>query len=203
MNKWHSILIALIILITSCNPFVNKELRKTKRCNRKLERITQKCPGLLKPDTIIKTITIEIPPIYIDTSLSVNDNVAGIDSIIAKYQMQIDSILARKLGTEIKWYVRERPCVIDTLKFEQDGIKVKVFQQGDRIRISIKRPKEIIKEKVKIETPKVVKIKLTWWQKFMDFLGRFWWWIVGIAVILGIGGLVKKYGKRIFRLYSP
>jgi len=202
MDKWYKILVYLIasLIIASCNPFISKELRHKKKCNHKLEKLTRKCPGLLKTDTILIPVLIEIPPIDIDTLLLVNKDVSGIDSIIAKYQEQIDSILARKIGKEIKWYVRERPCIIDTLEFEENGIKVKVFQQGKQIRISIKKPKEKIKTEIKIEVPIVQKIKLTSWEKFMGFLGRFWLWIVVISIIGIIVSAFKKRIKDLFKL---
>lgn len=196
----YKILILLTIVLIACNPFISKDLRYKKKCNCKLENLTRKCPDLLKPDTIIDTVIVEVAAIDINVSLPVNKDVSGIDSIMAKYQDQIDSILARKLGTEIKWYVRERPCIIDTLNFEENGISVKVFQSKGKIHISIKKPKEKIKAIVKVEAPKVVKIKLTGWEKFMSFLGRFWWWIVIVGITGTTLGLFKNKIKTYLKL---
>lgn len=201
MKNLHKILIFLAILsIVACNPFISKELRHKKKCNRKTERLIRKCPELLKPDTIIDTVIVEVAAINIDVSLPVNKDVSEIDSIIASYKDQIDSILAHKLGTEIKEYVRERPCIIDTLNFEENGISVKVFQSDGKIHISIKKPKEKIKVIVKVEAPKIVKIKLTGWEKFMQFLGRFWWWIIIIGIIGTTLGIFKNNIKNYLKL---
>ena len=172
------IYLVTVIILISCNPFINKDLRYKKKCNRKLETLTRKCPGLIQLDTIIETVTIEIPAIDIALSMGTNNDVSGVDSIIAKYEGVIDSLLARKIGKEIKWYVRQRPCIIDTLKFTRKGIKIEVFQIGKQIFISVEKPKEVIKTEVEIKVSKVQKIKLTRGEKFMIFLGKFWIWII-------------------------
>lgn len=183
------------IILISCNPFINKELRYKKKCNRKLEALIRKCPGLIQPDTIIKIVTIEIPAIDIALLVATNNDVSGVDSIIAKYEGVIDSLLARKIGKEIKWYIRERPCIIDTLKFTRKGIKVEVFQIGKQIFISVEKPKESIKAEIKIEIPRIEKIKLTWGEKLMIFLGKFWIWIVIMGIIAFILAILRKKYK--------
>lgn len=199
-NIMYKILSWLIIglFIASCNPFVNKELRKTKRCNKKLNYLTRQCPQLLQPKIITKTVVIEIPLIDIDTSLLLNDDVSGVDSILANYRDQIDSLLARKLGTEIKWYVKERSCILDTLLFEEGGIKVAVYQEGNEIRVIIKKPPERIEKEVKIKVPVVMPIKLSTLDKVMDFLRPFWWWLVLAGIILLIIAFFKKQIRNLF-----
>jgi len=49
MNK--IIILIIIASITSCNPFISKDLRRKNRANRKLERLTTKFPSLLSKDT--------------------------------------------------------------------------------------------------------------------------------------------------------
>jgi hypothetical protein len=61
-------LIILSLFLISCLP---KELRQKKRCNKKLERLVEKCPQLLQKDTIRDTITIKVPELLIKDSLYV------------------------------------------------------------------------------------------------------------------------------------
>lgn len=70
MNK--IIILIIIASITSCNPFISKDLRRKNRANRKLERLTTKFPSLLSKDTasvLYDTIIIS-PNTKVDTVLS-------------------------------------------------------------------------------------------------------------------------------------
>ena len=51
MNKILPILLCIVFI--SCNPFISKDLRLKNRANRKLERLVNKYPDLLKKDTAI------------------------------------------------------------------------------------------------------------------------------------------------------
>ena len=61
-------LIILSLFLISCLP---KEIRQKKRCNRKLERLVEKCPQLLNKDTIHDTIHVVVPELLIRDSLYV------------------------------------------------------------------------------------------------------------------------------------
>lgn len=50
--RYITIILSLLIL-TGCNPFLTKELRRKNKCNRKLKRVVDKCPELLKQDTAV------------------------------------------------------------------------------------------------------------------------------------------------------
>ena len=65
------LIILLAFSFISCNPFVSKELRRKKKCNRKLERVVKRCPELLKPDTIIDTVEVIIPEVKIDSFIQI------------------------------------------------------------------------------------------------------------------------------------
>ena len=52
MKKYILILIAGLFL-TSCNPFMTKDLRRKNRANRKLERLISKYPQLKAKDTLV------------------------------------------------------------------------------------------------------------------------------------------------------
>lgn len=66
------IFLSVILLLSSCNPFVNKDLRRKNKCNRKLERVTRKCPELLNKDTLIINLdtTIVTREVRVDTLVS-------------------------------------------------------------------------------------------------------------------------------------
>ena len=64
----------VIASITSCNPFISKDLRKKNRANKRLERLTTKFPSLLSKDTasILYDTIITTPHTKVDTVLSYN-----------------------------------------------------------------------------------------------------------------------------------
>jgi len=66
------IILIIIASITSCNPFISKDLRRKNRANRKLERLTTKFPSLLSKDTasILYDTIIITPNTKVDTVLS-------------------------------------------------------------------------------------------------------------------------------------
>lgn len=80
-------LIAAIILISSvsCLP---KELRQKKRCNRKLERLVEKCPQLLQKDTIHDTIHVVVPELLIKDSLFVKVDTLQLLEYVTKEQIR-------------------------------------------------------------------------------------------------------------------
>jgi hypothetical protein len=68
------IILIIIASITSCNPFISKDLRKKNRANKRLERLTTKFPSLLSKDTasILYDTIIITPNTKVDTVLSYN-----------------------------------------------------------------------------------------------------------------------------------
>lgn len=80
-------LIAAIILISSvsCLP---KELRQKKRCNKKLERLVEKCPQLLNKDTIHDTIHVVVPELLIKDSLFVKVDTLQLLEYVTKEQIR-------------------------------------------------------------------------------------------------------------------
>jgi hypothetical protein len=68
------LIIILALLITSCNPFISKELRRKNKVNRKLEKFVKKFPEVLKKDTLIVNLdtTIVTNEVRVDTLVSTN-----------------------------------------------------------------------------------------------------------------------------------
>jgi len=168
-----SILILISIALLSCN--VNKELRKKEKCNRKLEKLVEKCPTLLLNDTIRDTITVIVPKIEIKDSLTVRVDTLELLKYITKGQ--------------IKYVVKS--IQIDTLINDSlyrlqitlsNGVLSYNIVIHERI---IDKPTETIIQSVSID-------KLTWWENIRLYLGKWFNWLIALAVLLGILYLLNK-----------
>jgi hypothetical protein len=64
-----ALIIILALFLSSCNPFISKDLRRKNKCNRKLERVLRKCPELVKTDTVEIRVdtTIFLEGVKVDT----------------------------------------------------------------------------------------------------------------------------------------
>lgn len=73
MKKFILLIITALFLF-SCNPFMNPDLRRKNRCNRKLERVIRKCPELIKTDTlkVYLDTTIITEKVRVDTAFSLS-----------------------------------------------------------------------------------------------------------------------------------
>jgi len=179
---------------------LTKEERLNKRANKKLENLTAKFPQLLEKDTLRDTVTITVDQIKIDTVFSTSKDVSGVDSILANFSGQLDSLTALKLGDEIKYYVTNRQVLEDTMIHEEDGVIVKLWQEGDVIRISVFKPEEEITEVVEIPYDKIVQApKLPWWKQLLNFLRR-WGIVFGILALIIWSSI--KVGRAIIKFYS-
>lgn len=87
------LVVILILLITSCNPFISKELRRKNKCNRKLERVTKKCPELLNKDTLVVNIdtTIVTNEVRVDTLVSTKHDT--IEIVKDKFRVRIVNLI--------------------------------------------------------------------------------------------------------------
>lgn len=101
----------LALLFASCNPFITKELRRKNKCNRKLKRVVNRCPDLLKQDTIIA--------IY-DTTIITKGS--KIDTVI---YFDFDTItlfkdkLRLKLIKTIDTLLVDGECIPDTIRIKE------------------------------------------------------------------------------------
>ena len=91
MNK--IIVILLSIFLVGCNPFISKDLRIKNKCNRKLERVTKKCPKLLKKDTLIANLdtTIVTNEVRVDTLVSTKHDT--IEIVKNKFRVKIVNLI--------------------------------------------------------------------------------------------------------------
>lgn len=78
-------LLILSLFLISCLP---KELRHKKRCNKKLERLVEKCPQLLNKDTIHDTIHVVVPELLIKDSLFVKVDTLQLLEYVTKEQVR-------------------------------------------------------------------------------------------------------------------
>lgn len=155
-----------------------------------------KCPNLLQVDTIIDTVQVIVPEIRVDTFFLANTDVSGVDSIVSMFKGEIDSLTALKLTERIKWYVKDRPCIIDTLDFEKYGVQVRVYQDGQEIRVFFYKPVEVIEKQIKIEVERVRIDPLTTLEQLRISIGGYWKWFLLLLAILLLVFLLKLNIRR-------
>lgn len=189
---------ALFLTLQGC--LLTKTERQNKRANRKLERLTDKYPQLLEKDTLRDTVTVLVPEIKIDTFLQTSQDVSGVDSILLKFNDRLDSITALELGDNIKYYITNRQVIEDTVTHVEDGVTVKVWQEGDLIQISVHKPADEVTEVVEIPYEKVTRApELPWWKSTLVWLQK---WGVAIGIIFLILWLLSKALTVIKKFYT-
>jgi hypothetical protein len=176
----------LALTFVSCNPFISKDLRKKKRCNKKLERVVNRCPELLNNDTIIDTVIIEVPKVEIDSFIVVKKDTAEIDSLV-------NLIKNKKTREVIREYITKYVPFKDTVIHLVDGYKVSFYSKGGNIHYSIDKPVEVIKIENEVIVPVIKPIELTTIEKIINFFSRFWWWFVIGLVLFIVGRTIKQY----------
>jgi len=184
------IIIFLAISFISCNPFITKDLRRKNKCNRKLQRVVNKCPELLSNDTIRDTVSILVPEVRIDSFITIVKDTAEIDSLVS---------LIQDPGVQeiIKQYIYRYKPFNDTITQIIDGYTFRFYVEGQNIRYEVDKPAELIKKPIEVIIPIVKPVELTTIEKALDFFSRFWWWFV-IGLIFFI--LIRIFGKTIKNL---
>lgn len=183
MKNITTILLVLFVGLSSCNPLIPKELRKKNRCNRKLERVVNKCPDLVKTDTITKTIEVEIPKIQVDSVI-----------IIEPDTMWLSEIKNDTIREFVRSHVVNSMPFKDTIVHVIDGITFKFFpDEYGNIRYSVTKPPEVITKEIEIEQQTVQKIKLSPFEQLLNYLGSWIWLGVILFVIWLLFRLVKYF----------
>jgi len=171
-------IILLIILFTSCNPFISKELRHKNKCNRKLERVVKKCPELLKADTINVPFEVIVPKLDIK------------DSVYTK----IDTMEMLKYITK------------DKIKYVVNSISIDTLILDSLYRLNIRLSNgvlsydiEIYQKTIQGETTTPIQVvrpaELTLFEKFCNYMGKSWKWIVIFSILFLI---FCVFWKKIF-----
>jgi hypothetical protein len=180
------IIIFLAFSFISCNPFVSKELRRKKKCNRKLERVVKKCPELLSNDTIRDTVEVLIPEVRIDSFITIVKDTAEIDSLVSLIQDPGVREVIRK-------YITEYIPFKDTITHLIDGYTFRFYADGKNIRYEVDKPAELIKKETEVIIPIVKPVELTTVELILDFFSRFWWWFVIGLIVFILGRAIKNY----------
>lgn len=193
--KFLFVLIGLVVL-TSCNPFISKELRKKKRCNDKLEkkmdRLVKKCPNLLKVDTIFETIEVPVPEIRIDTFFQVQVDSSKIDSLVRELSAIEDHDERVRYLTK---YVTQAVYVDTSVII--DGVTVGVTMINGKLSISVYKPEEIILIEDMDIIKKISKDPLTLSESLWIGFAKFWWWgIILLIIFFAIRFLYRTFIKK-------
>ena len=109
--RYITIILSLLIL-TGCNPFLTKELRRKNKCNRKLKRVVDKCPGLLKQDTAVY--------VYDTTIITANSKA---DTIVS---LNFDTITLEKDKLRLK-LIKTTDTLIINAECLPDTIRIKEY----------------------------------------------------------------------------
>lgn len=178
------------LILSSCNPFLSKELRRKNKCNRKLEKTIKKCPELLDSLTTEIEIHDTLPPIEIHDTFYVKVDTSKIDSVLK----DLDKIETKE--EKIKYLTKYIPKLIriDTSVVRQ-GITINILLENGSLEISIDKPEEVRTHKAEITTPVVTPVKLTWPEKLINGLWSYWWWVIALIVLifLSIRGFRKLF----------
>ena len=171
-------LLILSFFLISCLP---KELRQKKRCNKKLERLTENCPDLLKVDTI----EVKVPELVIEKEFVIKLDTVKIDSFI----IQLDTIVKQKDKIRFVTDIIKQNYTLDTL----------VVDSLYNLSISIKNGVLSFNVKVKEQTIKVedkiiVPIELSWYDKLLIYATKYWWLLLIAALIY----IFIKFGIKLF-----
>ena len=139
---------------------------------RRLNRLLKKHPELVKSDTIWRTDFDTIPEIRINTVFQTDTSTLGLDSIFGAFQGQIDSMLALRLKSEVRNYIINRPFLPDTMYSVQDGVTVKIYQDGDQIGVIVNKPETIVTETAPVVVNKVdaAATEYPWYYKILFIL---------------------------------
>ena len=172
-------LIAAIILISSvsCLP---KELRQKKRCNNKLEKLTEKCPDLLKTDTIEVPFEVKVPELVIEHEIEIIIDSNSVDSLLC----ELDKIKEQKDKIRFVTEFIKSNYVLDTL-ITDSLYNAEISIKNGILSFNITIPEQTIKDKIKVEDKKVVPNKLKWHEQlYIYFNGWFKWLIAAIFLYL-------------------
>lgn len=178
----HIILILLSIALISCNPFISKDVRKAKRCNKKLERLTENCPDLLKVDTI----EVKVPELVIEKEFVIKLDTVKIDSFI----IQLDTIVKQKDKIRFVTDFIKQNYTLDTLVVDS-LYNLSISIKNGVLSFNVKVKEQTIKVEDKIVAP----IELSWYDKLLIYATKYWWWLL---LIIALIYFFIKFGIKLF-----
>lgn len=174
----------LIWVVSSCS-YQNK----LKRANKKIIRLTKRYPSLIKTDTIL------LPAIDIDSSIALDTNYSFIDSTIInfkdslriKFRYVVPDYMIKNLVESLKDSIKNKPLLTDTTTHNVVGFIIKFWQEGNEIRYSVhKNPQAVEYKNIQVKEP-------TFWEKY--------WWIFLIIAILIVAGILRNQMKKLLPFF--
>lgn len=168
MNK---ILRLLPILLISCCLFSCSPEAKLRRAKNKLANLVKEYPELAKSDTVYRDTTIYLPAKEIKGDIIIDKNYSRIDSIINSYNGRLDSLSRIKLTNEIKYYVTNKPILLDTIRVDSIGIGFKLWEHQGKLRYAIRINEDSLRIRyastITTITPTEVITEATWYDKYI------------------------------------
>ena len=163
------LIITLAIIFTSCNPFISKDLRRKNKCNRKVER------ELNRHKKKVAKIAVNCPEI-----IKENIAVKVYDTTIITINSKIDTVVSFDF---------------DTITLFKDKLRLKLIRTRDTLIIDGECLPDTIRiiERIEIPYSSNSKIKLNIFEKTMNAIKPFFWWILGlIALFVAYRVFIKK-----------
>lgn len=187
---YWAIAAAVIIFIAaglmSCSP------------ERRISRILKHNPELVRTDTVWGKVNVVISPIKIDTSIRLDHDYSKVDSIVDGYRNKLDSLTRIKLTQEIKYYVTNKTVLKDTVQFTQDGVKVKIWEQGGVLRWQLDKPGETKQVIVPVTVNKTeVKQFRSLKQRIADWLLDNFWFFAFFGLLILVALMFVLRSKKI------
>lgn len=175
------VLMILAVGLVGCNPFISKDVRKAKRCNKKLERLTEKCPDLLKVDTI----EVKVPELVIEKEFVIKLDTVKIDSFI----IQLDTIVKQKDKIRFVTEFFKQNYTLDTLVVDSlYNLSVSIKNGVLSFNVKVKE------QTIKVEDKIIVPIEISWYDKLLIYATKYWWLLLIIALIY----IFIKFGIKLF-----
>lgn len=166
ISKYLPYLIVVIIL-SSCNPFISKELRHKNKCNKRLEKLVEKCPELMKHDTLLFPFEVKIPQIIIKDSITVRVDTVELLRYVTKDQ--------------IRYIVRT--ISIDT-SYSDSLYRLEIRLYNGVLSWDVEIAERIIKDSLQVPTQVVQPIKLKWHEVLANQINSTWRWLIALIIIL-------------------
>lgn len=156
-----------LCLLASCS--YEKRLTRAKK---KLGNLVAEFPALVTTDTVFKDTTIYLPAKEINGDIAMDKNYSRIDSIINSYHGKFDSISRLKLTNEIKYYVTNKPILLDTIKSDTMGIGFRIWESHGKLKYAIRVNEGSLKLRYAQQVHSVAPVKEVDIVEWYDWLAR-------------------------------
>ncbi len=183
------VLMILAVGLVGCNPFISKDVRKAKRCNNKLERLTEKCPDLLKTDTIEVPFEVKVPELVIEHEIEIRIDSNSVDSLLC----ELDKVKEQKDKIRFVTEFIKSNYALDTL-ITDSLYNATISIKNGILSFNVTIHEQIIKDTIKVEDKIIVPIEISWYDKLLIYATKYWWLLLIIALIY----IFIKFGIKLF-----